>query len=111
MQVGGELGHRTRTPRAAVQVVWRTSAIADLQDIRAYISLDNPSAAVKLAQQLYSAGNALVEFPNRGRPTDINGIRELVIAGTPFLLVYRVTETEVQILKVWHGAQDRGSID
>jgi addiction module RelE/StbE family toxin len=93
-----------------VQVIWRKSAIADLQDIRAYISLDNPSAGAKLAKQLHAAGNALVEFPNRGRPTEIVSIRELIVPRTPFLLVYRVTETEVQILKVLHGAQNRDTI-
>jgi plasmid stabilization system protein ParE len=32
--------------------------------------------------------------------------RELVIAGTPFILVYDVSAAQVEILHVYHGRQD-----
>ena len=90
-----------------MQVVWRKSAIANLRDIKAYISLDDPMAGGRIAKGLYQAGRELKTFPNRGKPTGIDGIRELVVPGTPYLLVYRVTSNEVQILRIWHEAQDR----
>ncbi len=77
-------------------------------EIRTYIGVDNPHAASRMAANLLQAGNALEELPNRGRPTGLADIRELVVPGTSYLLVYRVKEEEVQILRVWHCAQDRG---
>ena len=34
------------------------------------------------------------------------GRRELVIAGLPYVAVYLVTETAVEISRIFHGAQD-----
>lgn len=62
-----------------------------------------------MARSLRSAGQDLTTFPDRGRPTGIEGVRELIVPGTPYLLVYRVKQEVVEILRVWHGAQDRGS--
>jgi plasmid stabilization system protein ParE len=36
----------------------------------------------------------------------VNGTREITTVW-PYVIVYRVTAAEVQILRVWHGAQDR----
>jgi addiction module RelE/StbE family toxin len=90
-----------------MQVVWSRTALDNLATIRSYIADHNPPAAAMIAARLLEAGNALQDFPNRGKSTGIDGIQELIITGTPFLLVYRVTDTAVEILSVWHSAQDR----
>ncbi|WP_375338337.1 type II toxin-antitoxin system RelE/ParE family toxin [Chelatococcus sambhunathii] len=41
-----------------------------------------------------------------GRRGDIEGTRELVVTGTPYIVAYRVTETRVELLFVQHGARD-----
>ncbi len=90
-----------------MQVIWTPTARDDVVGIQVFIAEFDPQAADRMVQTVVSAGNALETFPNRGRPTDIADIRELVVPGTAYLLVYRVTEKAVQILRVWHGAQDR----
>lgn len=40
-----------------------------------------------------------------GKPGRLDETRELVITGTPFLIVYRVADGLVEILRVVHGAQ------
>lgn len=60
-----------------------------------------------MAEGLRKAGQELSTFPDRGRPTGIEGVRELVVPGTPYLLVYRVNKDKVEVLCVLHGAQDR----
>jgi plasmid stabilization system protein ParE len=35
------------------------------------------------------------------------GIRELVIGGTPYVVLYSVKKTQVTITTIWHGAQSR----
>lgn len=47
----------------------------------------------------------LADHPHLGRPWRAEGTRELVIAGTPFILVYRVLNDCVRILSVIHGAR------
>ncbi|WP_413207858.1 type II toxin-antitoxin system RelE/ParE family toxin [Rhodospirillum sp. A1_3_36] len=91
-----------------MQVIWSRASRGKLSEIRRYIAEHNPSAAASVAARILEAGNALRDFPSRGRPTNHADIRELVITGTPYLLVYHVGEGgKVAILSVWHGAQDR----
>jgi len=35
------------------------------------------------------------------------GIRELVIGGTPYIVLYRVRGQRVIVNTIWHGAQSR----
>jgi toxin ParE1/3/4 len=82
------------------------AAEADLIGIRDYIREQNPNAARRVARRLLDACRSLNAFPNRGRPGLIKGTRENV-AVWPYVIVYRVMPAEVEILRVWHGAQDR----
>jgi len=87
-------------------VRWTTPAAQDLQRVTRRIRRDNPTAARKVAQTVFDAGNALEDFPNRGREGRIPGTRELVFPGWPYILVYQVRENAVEILRIYHGAQD-----
>ena len=40
-----------------------------------------------------------------GRPGRVEGTRELVVAGTPYIVPYRVKAEIVQIITVLHSAQ------
>jgi len=82
-----------------MQITWTEPALRDLAAVRAYIAGDNPSAAARrIALVVQVAGN-LIRFPNIGRP----GARELVVAGTPYLLPYRIAADRLEILRVLHG--------
>ena len=94
-----------------MQVDWTPRAQADVTKIRAYIAEHDVAAANRMTVRIVSAGNALEAFPHRGRPAGVPHVRELVVSGTPYLLVYRVLGEQVQILSVWHGAQDRDAQD
>jgi toxin ParE1/3/4 len=45
----------------------------------------------------------LADHPHIGRPGRIEGTRELVVAGTPFVVPYRVRDDCVEVLSVFHG--------
>lgn len=65
-------------------------AIADLEEIHAYIARDDPSAALAVGNRLKSAIELLADFPNLGRPSRIRGARILLAAGTPYAIYYGV---------------------
>jgi toxin ParE1/3/4 len=47
----------------------------------------------------------LAEFPSLGHSGRVHGTRELVVAGTPYVLCYRVIGEQVHILRAWHAAR------
>ena len=87
-------------------VIVTRAAVRDLAAIRAHIGERNPAAASRVAVQILSACDRLEYLPERGRPGAIPGTRELTVIW-PYVIVYRITEGAVEILRVWHGAQDR----
>ncbi|MBF0355929.1 MAG: type II toxin-antitoxin system RelE/ParE family toxin [Alphaproteobacteria bacterium] len=91
-----------------MSVIWRASALADVERIVSYVSLENPFAAMQIARELVLAGDSLTVFPYRGRPGRVPGTREHIVVA-PYIIVYDVSETSgISILRVWHGAQERG---
>jgi toxin ParE1/3/4 len=80
--------------------------LADLTAIRAHIGADNPFAASRVAVQIVAACDRLQLMPERGRPGLDPSTRELTSAW-PYVIVYRITSEAVEVLRIWHGAQDR----
>jgi toxin ParE1/3/4 len=87
-------------------VVLTADALADLANIRGYIGEHNPFAATRVAVQLIATCDRLEYLPERGRPGIVPGTRELTTLW-PYVIVYRITPAAVEILRIWHGAQDR----
>jgi toxin ParE1/3/4 len=92
-----------------VEIVWSPLAQIRLQEIRAYVARDKPEAAAKLATRIVAVVEALREHPYLGRVGAEPGIRELVIGGTPYVVLYRAQGERVTISTIWHGAQRRES--
>ena len=88
-----------------VEIVWSPLALARLQEIRAYIAQDKPQAAERIAIRIVAVVEALRNHPRLGRAGAEPGIRELVIGGTPYIVVYRVRGQRIIINTIWHGAQ------
>ncbi|MFN4090551.1 MAG: type II toxin-antitoxin system RelE/ParE family toxin [Alphaproteobacteria bacterium] len=85
------------------QVRWSASARAGLLEISRYLADRNPYAGERIVARLLVRAVDLATNPSQGRPGRVAGTRELVVTGTPYLLVYRVTATYVEILRVLHG--------
>lgn len=89
-----------------MQVRWTEPATRDLEEISEFIRKDQPSAAERIARALFDAANGLDHFPARGRKGRISGTHELVIAGLPYIIVYRIADAAIHILRIYHGARD-----
>ncbi len=87
------------------QLVYPRRYSRRLEDIYERIAADNPDAAPRVIEQIRIAVERLQEFPMIGRKGRVEGTRELVIAGTPYIVPYRVRDDVVQIITVLHNAQ------
>lgn len=89
-----------------MRIRWLRLALEDLNQIAEYIAEENPAAASKVVAKLWPAVQTLADQPHMGRPGRVFGTRELVVANTPLIVPYRVVNTEIQILRVLHGARN-----
>ena len=97
----------TSGPGGPVEIVWSPQALARLQEVRAYVALDKPEAVERLALRVVAVVEALRNHPYLGRAGAESGIRELVIGGTPYIVLYQVRGRRLTINTNWHGAQNR----
>ena len=88
-----------------VRIEITRAAARDFGSIEEYIASDNPPAAAKLLERVSQEIDKLADFPELGRAGRVSGSRELVIAGTPYIVAYRVRGEVIQVLRVLHGAQ------
>ncbi len=91
-----------------MRLVFLSLAVEDLASIRSYIADDNPEAAQKVAFRLKQIIKKLAVMPNIGKSGRVFGTRELVtpkIGKTVYVVVYRVKETRLEILRILPGMQ------
>jgi addiction module RelE/StbE family toxin len=83
---------------------WTTGAFDELEAAVERIQKDNPAAARNVVQALIKRIEQLAAFPGLDSPGEVRGTRGLVCP--PYIVVYRFTDEIVEILHIWHGAQD-----
>jgi toxin ParE1/3/4 len=88
-----------------MRLEWARPAIRDLREAGEFIASENPEAAGRMASRIREAVEHLPKQPNLGRPGRVPGTRELVVTGTPFLVVYRARGAAVQVLRLLHHAR------
>jgi addiction module RelE/StbE family toxin len=93
-----------------MRIVWRKAAQHDLDALFDYVVERNRRAAPALCDLIEQRVGQLREFPIMGRPGRVAGTRELVIAGTPYIVAYRVKGETVDVLAVVHGRRRWPSI-
>lgn len=93
-----------------IRIRWTTSALNDLKTISSYIEGQrNLATANRVCRLIYDAVQILRRFPESGKTGIEEGTREFVVPALPsYIVVYRLLPSEaVQILRIWHGAQQR----
>jgi toxin ParE1/3/4 len=89
-----------------MKIRWITPAAEDLENIFNYLQENYPSRARSTVVEIRNSVRLLKQFPPRGRKGSEEGTRELPHVRLPYILIYRVTEEVIEILHIWHGAQD-----
>ena len=87
-----------------MRVRWTTPARRSFAAAGEYVAERNPAAAVRMVDLILDQTAALADFPRRGRPGRVDGTRELVIAGTPYVVAYRIRD-DVEIVGFLHARQ------
>ncbi|MHB8472563.1 MAG: type II toxin-antitoxin system RelE/ParE family toxin [Gammaproteobacteria bacterium] len=89
-----------------MNVVWTDEAKAHLDSIHQYISRDVPLYATQMVDKLTRRVDQLIDHPRSGRIVpkyDDESLRELIVH--PYRLVYRLKPDRIDIIAVFHGAQ------
>ena len=89
------------------RVRWSESAWDDVERIAEYIARDSKTYAAALVRELREASRSLDQMAERGRRVPefkAEHIRELIVRR--HRLIYRVSDGEVLVLGIVHGAQD-----
>ena len=88
-----------------MRVRWLRTALRNLDDEARYIARDDSRAAQRTVARIRRVVEHLSAHPEIGRPGRVSGTRELVVAGTPYIVPYRVKGDSVEILRVFHSAR------
>jgi toxin ParE1/3/4 len=89
-----------------MRIIWSPLAVERAAEIAEYISRDNPTAAEKWIDTVFSKVEQLKSFPESGRIVpEINSkdFRELIYGN--YRIIYRLEKIQVSILTIRHGKQ------
>ncbi len=90
-----------------MKILWTEPAAKDLEHIEDYIQHDNPIAATDVVLNIINTAETLLSvhflIRSAGR---VYGTRELVFSAYPtYIVVYRMVESNLEIIKVLNGAR------
>lgn len=89
------------------ELIWTEPALSDLDEIAEYIALENPAAARKLVQRVFSAAERLEQHPKSGKvPQELEDSRYREIVVGPCRLFYRYNKGKILILYVMRGERE-----
>lgn len=91
-----------------IPVRFSNQALADLEDIDAYIGARNPTAARRVINRIEELCFALGEMPGLGRPSEVEGARKLLVPEWPYKIIYEIAAEpdRIIVLRIYHGARD-----
>jgi toxin ParE1/3/4 len=95
-----------------VNLVFTREAIADLVRLREFIAEHNPSAAARIAHELFERIEHLRRFPELGHRVlhapDAEAVRDAVFGR--YVVRYLAHGGTVAVLRIWHGLESRADV-
>ena len=71
------------------EIHWLARAEKNLVDIENFIAEDNVQAAIQVSENIEISAGRLIDHRNMGKSGPVKDTRELIVVGTPYILVYR----------------------
>jgi toxin ParE1/3/4 len=88
---------------------WRARALADLEAFHDWLRSVEGAKPKQTISRIRAAAQSMRRLGDIGRPSVIEGLRELSVRNAPYVIVYRVESGTIDILAVYHTAQQRKS--
>jgi toxin ParE1/3/4 len=88
-----------------MQIEWTRKALINFEHAIQFIAENNPTVAKRVAQKIWDSVRLLGNHPGIGRPDRVQGTRELIISGLPFIVPYTVEDGTIFILRVLHASR------
>lgn len=87
-----------------MKIRWTKDALSCLEDIHSYISKDSLRSAKKVIIEIEGTIHQLKKFPELGRIGRVKGTREMIVAGTSYIVIYRIKHNVVELLLILHSS-------
>ncbi|NUH65494.1 type II toxin-antitoxin system RelE/ParE family toxin [Sulfitobacter sp. S0837] len=92
-----------------MKIVFLEDTMQDIQWFRYHYQSVFPEGSAKARAHLKAIQKTLTVNPYAGQPSDAReDVRELSVPRTPFTLIYRVTPSQIEILRLWDARQGTG---
>jgi plasmid stabilization system protein ParE len=82
------------------------AALHDIEEILQFLSMRSAYAASGFRKRFSELRRLVGQYPHGGRQTEHDGLRYLNTDPYPYLIFYELTDGEVMILRIMHGARD-----
>lgn len=88
-------------------------ALADLDDISAYLRLRSPKGALSVKAAILATFETLKTLPHSGRLQTTHGVRKLGVSRYPYNVFYGVDDDadEIVIFTIFHTSRQSGFTD
>jgi plasmid stabilization system protein ParE len=89
-----------------MKVVFSRAALAELDEILAYLAFHSPKGAERVESRIRQVIQVIAEQPDGSQVVARRrSVRRAPLVNFPYVIYYRATETEVTILRIRHGAR------
>ena len=88
------------------QVIWTPAARSDLLEIDIYWTSIAEELADRTLDWLSAAGDYLTGMPHAGASLDETDVRKWTVRGTRYLLIYRIVDDAIEVLRVYHQSEN-----
>ena len=86
---------------------WRISALRDLRNHHDWLAAIEGAKPRETIARIRSAVGSMRRLGDIGRPAPVAGLRELSVRNAPYVVVYRLDASLVEVIAVYHTARKR----
>ena len=95
-----------------MKVVFTEAALADLDDVLAFIALHYPALALPVEARIRAIVARIAEWPRSARTVEGRpGVRVVPLGRFPYKVFYRIVDGHIEILHIHHAARLREDAD
>lgn len=88
------------------EIRWAPRARADLESLDAYYRDTDPDFSRRIGMEALRAARFLMQFPHAGEAIAGKPVRKWRVACTPYVFLYRPSDTMIEIARLVHQARD-----